>query len=104
MSDSAQAHYQLDYRSDSFNMEKLNHNRAVVIASSMILDWNKEHCIAIYLDSQNHLRHSEIISIGTATETLIHPREVYKPAIVNSAVQVMLLHNHPSGDIMPSHM
>lgn len=77
---------------------------AVTIASSQIIDWNREHCICIYLDAKNHMLHSELISIGTATETLIHPREVFKPAILHSAVKILLLHNHPTGDIYPSKM
>ena len=85
-------------------MKELAHIEAVAIASSMVIDWNREHCIALFLDTKNHLLHSEIISIGTATDTLIHAREVFKPAIIHNAVKVMLLHNHPSGDIFPSKM
>lgn len=77
---------------------------AVTIASSQIIDWNREHCIGIYLDAKNHMLHSELISVGTATETLIHPREVFKPAILHSAVKMVLLHNHPTGDLFPSKM
>lgn len=77
---------------------------AVTIASSQIIDWNREHCICIYLDAKNHVLHTELISIGTATETLIHAREVYKPAFIHSAVKILLLHNHPTGDIYPSKM
>lgn len=80
----------------------LTYRRAVVIASSMIIDWNREHSIGLYLDAKNHMLHNEIISIGTATDTLIHPREVFKPAIMHSACQIVMLHNHPSGDLHPS--
>jgi len=51
---------------------------------------------------KNKLLRDEIISIGTVSCSLVHPREVYKPAFVNSAVGVILVHNHPSGDPKPS--
>ena len=62
----------------------------------------KEHFIALYLDSRNQLIHEEIISVGTLNANLVHPREVYKPAIDNSALSILVAHNHPSGKIDPS--
>jgi DNA repair protein RadC len=46
--------------------------------------------------------HDEVISIGTLNANLIHPREVFKPAIENGAAAVILAHNHPSGVVKPS--
>lgn len=63
----------------------------------------KEHFIAIYLDTRNQEIHREIISIGTLNSSLVHPREVFEPAIRQLAAGIMLVHNHPSGDIKPSH-
>jgi DNA repair protein RadC len=54
------------------------------------------------LDAQNRLLRDRIISEGTLSASLVHPREVFKPAIVESAASVILLHNHPSGDPTPS--
>jgi DNA repair protein RadC len=54
------------------------------------------------LDAQNGLLADRIISEGTLSASLVHPREVFKPAILESAASVILLHNHPSGDPTPS--
>jgi DNA repair protein RadC len=54
------------------------------------------------LDAQNALLRDRIISVGTLSASLVHPREVFKPAILESAASVILLHNHPSGDPTPS--
>ena len=57
---------------------------------------------AALLDSQNGLLRDVIVSEGTLSASLVHPREVFKPAILESAASVILLHNHPSGDPTPS--
>jgi DNA repair protein RadC len=54
------------------------------------------------LDAQNRLLRDRVISVGTLSASLVHPREVFKPAIVESAAALILLHNHPSGDPAPS--
>lgn len=58
----------------------------------------KENFRGLYLDVTNRLIHDETISIGTLTTNLIHPREVFGPALKHSTVGVILAHNHPSGD------
>ncbi len=63
---------------------------------------SKEHLKGLYLNSRFKLVHEETISIGTVTENIVHPREVFRPAIEYSAVAVILVHNHPSGDPSPS--
>ena len=65
-------------------------------------DLKKEHFIAVFLDSKNKIIKDEIISIGTLNSSLVHPREVFKEAIKNSANSVILVHNHPSGSVEPS--
>jgi DNA repair protein RadC len=54
------------------------------------------------LDAQNGLLRDRVISEGTLSASLVHPREVFKPAILESAASVILIHNHPSGDPTPS--
>jgi DNA repair protein RadC len=54
------------------------------------------------LDAQNGLLRDVIVSEGTLSASLVHPREVFKPAILEPAVSLILLHNHPSGDPTPS--
>lgn len=63
---------------------------------------SKEHIRGIYLNAHYKVIHDEIISIGTVDANIIHPREVFKPAIEHSAVALILVHNHPSGVITPS--
>ena len=62
----------------------------------------KEHVIAFYLNSQGAVIERQTIAIGTVTNSLVHPREVFEPAVRLSAVSVILVHNHPSGDLKPS--
>ncbi|HSE56603.1 MAG TPA: DNA repair protein RadC [Candidatus Paceibacterota bacterium] len=62
----------------------------------------KEHLRGIYLNAHYKVIHDETISIGTIDASIIHPREVFKPALEYSAAAVVLVHNHPSGIVEPS--
>lgn len=62
----------------------------------------KEQFRAIYLNSHYRVVHDEVISIGTLTASIVHPREVFKPAIERLAVALIVAHNHPSGSIKPT--
>jgi len=62
----------------------------------------KEHFVVLYLNARNQLIHKETVSIGTLNASLIHPREVFKPAIDYLAASIIIAHNHPSGDVDPS--
>ncbi len=65
-------------------------------------DLSKEHLRGLYLNNQHKIIHDEVISIGTIDTNIVHPREVFKPALEYSAVAVILAHNHPSGSLEPS--
>jgi DNA repair protein RadC len=58
--------------------------------------------MVFYLDIRNQVIKREVISIGTLTASLVHPREVFEPAVRDSAAQIILSHNHPSGIVEPS--
>lgn len=63
----------------------------------------KKECLrGIYLNAHYQVVHDEVISIGTVDANIIHPREVFRPAIACSAAGVILVHNHPSGILEPS--
>jgi len=62
----------------------------------------REHFVALYLNARNQLVHKETISMGTLNANLVHPREVFEPALKYSAANIMVAHNHPSGDLEPS--
>lgn len=63
---------------------------------------SREHLRGIYLNTHYKVIHDEIISIGTVDTNIVHPREVFKPALEYSAAAVILVHNHPSTSIEPS--
>lgn len=62
----------------------------------------KEHLVALYLDPRNQEIKKEIISIGTVNEVMVHPREVFEPAVKNLATQIVIVHNHPTEQTHPS--
>jgi DNA repair protein RadC len=62
----------------------------------------KEHLRGLYLNSHNQVIHDEVISIGTINSNIVHPREVFRPAIEYNAVAIVLAHNHPSNIPTPS--
>ena len=62
----------------------------------------QECFITITLDTKNRIIDQHIITIGTLNASLAHPREVFRPAIMDAAASVILAHNHPSGDPTPS--
>ena len=63
---------------------------------------NREHFVGFYLNSRNQVLRREVISIGSLNASIVHPREVFLPAIAVSAAGLILAHNHPSGDPTPS--
>lgn len=65
-------------------------------------DLDREHFVAVLLDTRNQVLDTPTISIGTLASSLVHPREVFKPAIRTSAAGVILVHNHPAGHLSPS--
>ncbi len=62
----------------------------------------KEKFIIILLNTKSEIISKEIISIGNLNSSIVHPREVYKYAIKKSAASILFIHNHPSGNPMPS--
>jgi len=67
-----------------------------------IRDHKKEHFVIFFLDSRNQEIKREIISVGTLNTNLVHPREVFEPAVKHLASQIIVAHNHPSGKAEPS--
>ena len=62
----------------------------------------KEQFVVILLNGKNKVIGTEVISEGTLSNSLVHPREVYAPALLQHAAAIMVAHNHPSGDPAPS--
>lgn len=62
----------------------------------------QEHFVVLFLDSKNHLIKEETLFIGSLNTSVVHAREVFKTAISCSSARIMLCHNHPSTDCIPS--
>lgn len=62
----------------------------------------QEYFLSIYLDGANHIVDTKVISIGTLTQSLVHPREVFSYAIEKRCASIIVSHNHPSGILSPS--
>lgn len=81
---------------------KINNAEDAFKVTSYLAEKKKEYLVALYLDARNQLIKKQTISIGILTANLIHPREVFAPAIENNAAKIIIIHNHPSGDPQPS--
>ena len=66
-------------------------------------DLDREHFVAVLLSTKNQVIDVVTVSIGSLSASLVHPREVLKPAIQASAAGIIVAHNHPTGDPEPSH-
>lgn len=75
---------------------------AVGFMRRAVTDDAREHFLAIYLDGRHRPIAHSIVSVGTATASLVHPREVFQPGVLVGACSVIVGHNHPSGDPSPS--
>jgi DNA repair protein RadC len=66
------------------------------------LDADKEHFVLLAMNNKNRVNGFKVISTGTLTASLVHPREVWRAALHLCAAAVVFVHNHPSGDPAPS--
>ena len=64
--------------------------------------YDKEAFVVAFLNTKNRVIDHEVVSVGTINSSIVHPREVFRNAIINKANSVILCHNHPSGDLNPS--
>lgn len=72
------------------------------ILKNKITSYSKEHFYVISLDTRNNFIGADEISVGTLTASLVHPRETFESAIKRHAAQIIVAHNHPSGETDPS--
>lgn len=71
-------------------------------ATADLREARKEHFVTFYLNARHQVISRETVSIGSLNASIVHPREVYEPAVRASAAAVILVHNHPSGETDPS--
>ncbi|MBO0462362.1 MULTISPECIES: RadC family protein [Enterococcus] len=75
------------------------------LAKELILelkDQKQEHLVCIYLDTKNQILLKKTLFIGSLDQTIAHPREVFHYAVRYSAARLVIAHNHPSGNVLPS--
>jgi len=87
----------------ALSLPKINHSSVVVqIARQHLQDNGCEQFAVIAVDARNHAIGIYTTSVGTLSGTLVHPREVFGPALVLKAHGIVLIHNHPTGHADPS--
>lgn len=77
-------------------------NDAVEIGRSMLDGSDREKLLLCCLNTKNEPTNLNIVSIGSLNSSIVHPREVFKLAILGNSASIILFHNHPSGDTTPS--
>jgi len=75
---------------------------AAAVLSQDLMWQTQERFAVVLLDIKHRLLGTQLISIGTATETLAHPREIFREVIRRGATRAIIAHNHPSGNLEPS--
>ncbi len=90
-----------------YDEKKMQENLILTAKDAIALNYDlkekkKEYLVCLFLNARNTLLKKEIISIGTLDKSLIHPREIFGPAVELRSAGIILLHNHPSGDPTPS--
>lgn len=76
--------------------------KALEILRPLIGGKTREHLAVILLDARSNVLGVMVVSIGTLSASLVHPREVFQPAILANAAAIIVAHNHPSSDPSPS--
>ncbi|HEX2868840.1 MAG TPA: DNA repair protein RadC [Ignavibacteriales bacterium] len=91
------------------SQSRLHYNRKITgpkdiadIFIPILRDEVKERFVVLCLNSSNKIIKDEVISIGSLNSSIVHPREVFKVAIENNSANIILMHNHPSGNTEPS--
>ncbi len=90
------------YEKNSAGLSSIRHAKDVYEYLHDMHNLSKEHLRGLYLNSHNQVIHDEVISIGTINSSIIHAREVFRPALQYNAVALVLAHNHPSNVATPS--
>lgn len=86
-------------------MERVTVDSPTTAAAAISLDlmWQpQERFAVVLLDVKNRIIGTKVVTIGTATETLVHPREIFREVIKHGATKLFVAHNHPSGNLEPS--
>lgn len=93
---------QLVKESNNIKGPRINSPQDVYRLVEHLKDSDREQFLTICLDTRNNVLSIETTAIGTLTANLVHPREVFKTAVLQNAAGIIIVHNHPSGDPAPS--
>lgn len=101
------ASFELSKRVEAMKVEikhqKLNSSKMVFeYYSKKISDIKQEHFYVVYLDNAKNIISDKLLFIGTINYSIVHPREIFKEAYLLSASAIICVHNHPSGNVLPS--
>lgn len=80
----------------------INSTADIAKQSADLVGKKREFLVAFLLNARHQLIRREVVSIGTLTASLAHPREIFAAAVSRAAAAIILVHNHPSGDPTPS--
>jgi DNA repair protein RadC len=69
---------------------------------SFLLSETKEHFFTLHLDGKNRIICLDLVSVGSLNQAIVHPREVFKTALLTASAGLICVHNHPTGDPNPS--
>jgi len=67
-----------------------------------LMEETKEMFITLHLDGKNRIVCVDLVSVGSLNQSIVHPREVFKTALLSNAAAILCLHQHPTGDCLPS--
>jgi len=74
----------------------------VALVGAKLRKEKRENFIVLILNARHEVMCLETVSVGSLNASIVHPREVFRPAVIESAASIVLVHNHPSGDPEPS--
>ena len=72
------------------------------LGKGFLIDSDREKLILVCLDNKNQPTSINTVSVGSLNSSIVHPREVFKVAILSNSASIIVYHNHPSGDVTPS--
>lgn len=101
------AHYSLQIKTRVYQVREatgqpVKHGKHFADLFRDIAHADREMFFVVTLDQKNKVIDKHLVSMGTLTASLVHPREVFRPALLDNAAAVAFVHNHPSGDMEPS--
>lgn len=94
---------QVQYKRIAAEMFKVRHDQDVAnFLRRLAFDNSREHFFALYLDGSHKVACYSLIALGAANSCPVHPREVFQRGVICGAISIVLAHNHPSGELVPS--